>query len=253
VRIAPDGICQRRATSRTLRAKTEHLFPRCLAVKKFIFDMIGMMSLYGLSLSDNYASKVQTLVFVAPMDESRYEARKILKGTLELHEVVRATARILGLRSQQATDVLYIMVAFRRLQNLQTVILSESIQHCYPASVRQSSLAKHPPTMVLAAAVASNVQLQHIVMCDRETGTVHGVRPRILNGFLLAILQLNTLRTISLVLTTRNCRSLIIFPMCQGTDSSSRAHHISRPKLSLACFKESPRVAFSYYRHGQCR
>jgi hypothetical protein len=108
--------------------------------------MIGMISLYDLLLSDTYASKDQTLVFVAPMDESRYEASKILEGTQELHKVIQAMAYMLRPRSQQATDVLYIMVAFRRLQNLQTVILSESIQHCYLASVRQSSLAKHPPT-----------------------------------------------------------------------------------------------------------
>jgi hypothetical protein len=146
VRTEPDGICQLRATSRTLRAKTEHLFSRCLAIKKVIFDMIGMISLYDLLLSDTYASKDQTLVFVAPMDESRYEASKILEGTQELHKVIQAMAYMLRPRSQQATDVLYIMVAFRRLQNLQTVILSESIQHCYLASVRQSSLAKHPPT-----------------------------------------------------------------------------------------------------------
>jgi hypothetical protein len=216
VRTEPDGICQLRATSRTLRAKTEHLFSRCLAIKKVIFDMIGMISLYDLLLSDTYASKDQTLVFVAPMDESRYEASKILEGTQELHKVIQAMAYMLRPRSQQATDVLYIMVAFRRLQNLQTVILSESIQHCYPASVQQSSLAKHPPTMILAAAVASKVRLQHIVMCDRETGTVHGVRPRILNGFLAKIIQLKTLRTISLVLTVRNCKSLVVSPISPG-------------------------------------
>jgi hypothetical protein len=214
VHIAPDGICQLRAASKTLRAKTEHLFPRCLTVKKVIFDMIGLTSLYALSISTIYAPQVQSVVFVAPRDESRTARSKVLKGNQYLHKVIRATACMLRLPSEQATEVLHMMIAFKRLQNLQTVIASRSVQHRYPASVRQSSLAKHPPTMILAADVASEAHLQHIIMCDRDTGTAHGVRPRILDGFLPESFHFNTLKTISLVLTARNRKFHVIFLMC---------------------------------------
>jgi hypothetical protein len=211
MRIAPVGICQLRAASKTLRSKTQHVFPRCLAVKVVAFDMLSLVKLFDLAMSESYASRVQSLVFVAPRDKSNDGIQKILMVNHNLHNGAVATASSMRLPCQQATEVLYMMIAFRLLQNLQTVIVSSSIQHCYPASVRQSSLAKHPPTMILAAAMASKAQLQHIIMCDRNTGAAHGVKPRILDGFLAGIVRFNTLKTISLVLPTRNCKFLAIF------------------------------------------
>jgi hypothetical protein len=100
VRIAPDGICQLRGASKTLRAKTEHLFPRCLTVKKAIFDMIGLTSFYALSMSTIYAPQVQSVVFVAPRDESRIARNKVLQGNQYLHKVVRVTTCMLRLPSE---------------------------------------------------------------------------------------------------------------------------------------------------------
>jgi hypothetical protein len=221
VRIAPVGICQLRAASKTLWAKTEHVFPRCLAVKVVAFDMLSLVKLFDLAMSESYASRVQSLVFVASRDKSNDGIHKILMVPHNLHNGAVATARSMRLLCQQATEVLYMMIAFRLLQNLQTVMVSSSsIQHCYPASVRQKCLAKHPPTMILAAAVASEAQLQHIVMCDRKTGAAHGVKPRILDRFLPKIVQFNTFKTISLVLTTQNCRFLAIFPSYEEANFS---------------------------------
>jgi hypothetical protein len=243
----PDGICELRATSKTLRAKSEHCFTRCLAVNVVVFNLLSLMKLFTLAISKSYASQVQTLVFVAPRVGYQYTSCKLQKYTGFFQKVALNSASMLGLPTKQSPKILLMMFAFKRLANLRTVIISKCVQHCYPASVRQSSLAKHPPTMILAASVAGGAQLQHIVMSGRETGTVHGVRPRILNGFLQGNVRPNALKTISLVLTTRNCKFLAAFPCTQILNLYSWAKTFHGLTTSPYRFTSKPRIHVSYH------
>lgn len=198
--IYPAGICQLRACSKTLRAMAERESVRCLRTKTVIFDGPGLARLVELSLSEKYAPLVGTLVF--------YPAAKKQTTTTTNTTLPEAggdkMATFRQYAAKHAPETMYIMLALARMKAVKSVILGASIPGVYPANVRQRSLARHPPSMILAAIVASRAPLKHIIMWETIQGPCHGVKPRIMENLWYHAGWFEHLTTISLTLNSRN-------------------------------------------------
>jgi hypothetical protein len=146
-----------------------------------------------------YCGLVQTLVFVAPKEVYQSELGMVnIEGSLQIF------AKCLSFSTEQAKEVILMVAAFNTFANMKTVIIGQHLRHLYSAKLRKNSLAKHSPTMILAASVTARVTLRPFVMTERRTGTCHGIKPRILNSFLYSAACMTSLKTLSLSLTSGN-------------------------------------------------
>jgi hypothetical protein len=119
----------------------------------------------------------------------------------------------------QAKETTLLIVALTGFPNFKTIISGRSLQDLYSARVRQSSLARHPPNMILAATVLGSLSLslEHLYMNTWTNDAFHGVKPRILDNFQLETDKFRYLKTIRLTLTSRNCKSIrMLLTMQEG-------------------------------------
>jgi hypothetical protein len=173
----------------------------CLSTKAVGFDTTGLSRLLNLSLSKKYAPMVRP--GLPPYHQWRASrvgeegdpicTRKANGGGSALRHEVCAGSHLSDLCPYPAekTD------DFHHRQD---------IQHMYTASVRRRSLIKHPPSMILAAIVASQVFLKHIIMKDRPWGDSHGIKPRVLDNLKLSAGCFQDLTSIRLLLTIHSCK-----------------------------------------------
>jgi hypothetical protein len=208
-RYASIGLLELRATFTVLKAKTEYVFTQCLTVKVVIFDKYSLIRLCQLAKSSTYSSTVRGIVFRRPWDDQEQEFIDKERGFVSRLErpalnICMRDAISKGLEAKHAPETALLITALRGLSNLKTLIISSSLQGTYPASSRQRSLAKHPPSMILAATVIGGPHLEHIHMSACRNGKFDGVKPRILEGYSSAWTNFSNLKTLSLNLTSRN-------------------------------------------------
>jgi hypothetical protein len=183
----------------------ERTFERCFTVKVVPFEPSGLVHPFGLCLSVDHCPLLQTVVFIAP--------KEVYPSDLAMEDIdgsVQMLAKCITFSTGHAKEVILVVVAFNTLANLRTVNIGQDLQHFYSAKVRKNSLAKHPPTMILAASMATRVHMKHFIRAECETGTCHGVKPRILDSFLRNFAFVNNLNTLSLLLTNRNCKPVLL-------------------------------------------
>lgn len=120
--------------------------------------------------------------------------------------VVMADNILVDLASRHATETAFIITALGGLSALRTVVISRDLQRTYSSSVRKRNLAKHPPSMIMAAVMVAGSNLEHVIMCACTTGSFYGVKPRTWGGFLNEMKRLSKLKALSLNLTSRNRR-----------------------------------------------
>jgi hypothetical protein len=174
------------------------------AVKIVLFDRTCLRSLVILSASV-YSGLVKDLIFATPYDRKDRKSSDEADPDLDLALLLQ-NEELHGLHTP---EVISMVTAFQGFANLNTVVIENELQGLYPASVRQRSLAKNPPSMILSAAVlGASISLKHIYMGERRTGTFDGVKPRILNVLnnLDIAYRCEYLKTLSLFLTSRNCK-----------------------------------------------
>jgi hypothetical protein len=137
-----------RETSQHMRAKTEHILAKCMAVKTVVFDRTCLRSLVILSASV-YSGLVKDLIFTTPYDRKDRQSSDEAGPDLDLALLLQNE----GLHGLHTPEVISMITAFQGFANLNTVVIGADLQGLYPASVRQRSLVKHPPSMILSAAV----------------------------------------------------------------------------------------------------
>jgi hypothetical protein len=106
-RYQPDGICHLRAASMTLRTKVEHTLARCFAAKVVPFETSSLVRPFSLCLSVVYCALVQTSVFFAPT-----------LSMADIDDSVQILARRLPFSTEQAKEVILMVVAFKTFANL---------------------------------------------------------------------------------------------------------------------------------------
>jgi hypothetical protein len=121
-----------------------------------------------------------------------------------------------GMGFRQAKETTLLIMALNGFLNVKTIIIGRSLQDLYPARVRQSSLAKHAPSMILAATVLGSLSLEHLYMNKWTNDAFHGVKPRILDNFQLEMNKFRYLKTIRLTLISRNCKSIKMLLTMRG-------------------------------------
>jgi hypothetical protein len=204
-----DGLLELRTTSAILKSKTEHVFRRLFTVKVVAFDRYSLFNLVKLSRSPTCSPLLRDLVFLDPWDRQYEEQleddrRKLWRLEESALDVVWSDPTLKSLESKHAPETALLITALKGLSKLKTVIISESMQPAYPASVRRSCLARHPPSMILLAALVGGTKLEHVVMSSCPTGDFDGVKPRIFAGHLNDMTTLSTLKTLDLNLTICN-------------------------------------------------
>jgi hypothetical protein len=201
-----DGVCELRATSRTLRAKTGHVFAQCFQVKDVTFHLYTLKKLVQLSQCSAYAPLVQSLVFIGEMPSwtGMFLRKKEAGLTGSDEEKVMEDAAVKDLSGKYAPELALVTVALRGFRNLRTVTIGRLLMSRYSAKVRSRSLAQHPPSIILAATMMGGVALENIHMAAGMTGRFHGVKPRILDGFVHGSKRFENLKLLYLVLTSRN-------------------------------------------------
>lgn len=198
------SLCALRATSKTLKEKIDHTFRGCLFGKIVHFDVCDLDSLLLLALSKSYLSSVRILVFWSVGSDT-------LAGTEHLeathHDDLVSDATAMGLPSNHVTVVLLLMIAFKGLENLKKIKIGASLQQHYPSSQSASRHENHPASMILTAAILSESPLEHIEMRGDNDAKVEGAELRVLDNFATNLVRFDTLHTLDLALTTRNCES----------------------------------------------
>ena len=86
--------------------------------------------------------------------------------------------------------------------------IGASLQQHYPSVQVESGHENRPAPMILTAVILSEAPLEHIKMCGDNDAKVEGVKLRVLDNFVTNLLRFDTVRTLDLALTTRNCESL---------------------------------------------
>jgi hypothetical protein len=176
--IYPNGICQLRASSKTLRANSERAFARCFRLKSVRFNGTGLSRFVELSLSDKYALLLRIIIFHPAADSHTIATAK----TTPLEAGGEKMAKFRHYVTEHAPETTFMIFALARLKRLHSVIIGPMFQRLYPAGVRQRSLARHPPSMILAAIIASRAPLRHMLMWDQTPELFHGVKPRIMDN-----------------------------------------------------------------------
>ncbi|KAH4296171.1 hypothetical protein HBH64_088300 [Parastagonospora nodorum] len=198
--IYPNGICQLRASSKTLRANSERAFARCFRLTSVQFNGTGLSRLVELSLSDKYASLLRIIIFHPAADSQTIATAK----TTPLEAGGENMAKLRHYVTEHAPETTFMIFALARLKGLYSVIIGPMFQRLYPASVRQRSLARHPSSMILPAIIASRVPLKHMLMWDQTPELFHGVKPRIMDNLRYHTGCFKNLTTLTLMLTSRN-------------------------------------------------
>ena len=202
-RFAGLGLRNLRETWQTMRAKSEHIFAKCMAVKIVVFDRTCLRSLVILSASV-YSGHVKDIVFTATYDRKDRKSADDVDQGLNLALLLQNEE----MHGSHTPEVISMITAFQGFANLNTIVIGNEPLGSYPASVRQRSLAKHPPSMNLSAAVlGASMSLEHIYMGERPTGTFDGVKPRTLNVLvnnLDNVYRCGYLKTLGLVLKSHN-------------------------------------------------
>jgi hypothetical protein len=213
-RCAPSGILNLRTTSRTLQTKTEYVFAQCFTVKIVTFDLSSLARLVQLSRSPAYSPLVRDLVFLA----ARHGPPAMNQSSDEDHlsASINEDLAVEGMGFRQAKETTLLIMALNGFLNVKTIIIGRSLQDLYPARVRQSSLAKHAPSMILAATVLGSLSLEHLYMNKWTNDAFHGVKPRILDNFQLEMNKFRYLKTIRLTLISRNCKSIKMLLTMRG-------------------------------------
>lgn len=171
-----DGLLEFRAVSRTIRAKTDHVFVRSFNLHAVRFSKKGIVGLFELSNCEPLMSQIQTLVFRAPKDceddqpsDSTYWQR--VSKAIEIPEVR-------GMLLHESFETALLAVALRRL-SLRSIFVAPSLNKSYPEELHrlEASISGHPPTMIFNAIIRSEATVQHLNFTPGGWGTYHGIRP----------------------------------------------------------------------------
>ncbi|KAH7076704.1 hypothetical protein BKA63DRAFT_490007 [Paraphoma chrysanthemicola] len=156
-----DGLLEFRAVSRTIRAKTDHVFVRSFNLHAVRFSKKGIVGLFELSNCEPLMSQIQTLVFRAPKDceddqpsDSTYWQR--VSKAIEIPEVR-------GMLLHESFETALLAVALRRL-SLRSIFVAPSLNKLYPEELHrlEASISGHPPTMIFNAIIRSEATVQHL-------------------------------------------------------------------------------------------
>ncbi|EAT83462.2 hypothetical protein SNOG_09270 [Parastagonospora nodorum SN15] len=122
--IYPNGICQLRASSKTLRANSERAFARCFRLTSVQFNGTGLSRLVELSLSDKYASLLRIIIFHPAADSQTIATAK----TTPLEAGGENMAKLRHYVTEHAPETTFMIFALARLKGLYSVIIGPMFQ-----------------------------------------------------------------------------------------------------------------------------
>ena len=207
-----DGLLELRATSRTLRAKTDYIFNNCFDTLIVGYEPQGLLRLWAISNNDTLRHRVRSLVFVArPLGTVADQ----VQGYRKLGEVAKIP-EVRQLSRQDSLDTIVIAAAMKRLR-LHSVFIAPSLITWYSEWVLEASDVHHPPTVILNATLLSRVKIERFEMGGGSWGSCHGIKPYATDLPALAKSgwsQVRNLTSITLTLSSSGCKSRAASNIC---------------------------------------
>jgi len=201
-----DGLLELRATSRTILAKTEHVFNGSFETAVIGYEAKSLLRLWKLSTNSTLCPRVRSLVFVgSPLKiftDKAYHQQNLIEflDSPGMNELL--------LRLDMITAL--ITTALEKFQ-LHAVLIAPSLVTFYSRDVTDMTSPAWPATTVIFNSVLlSKIWLKRFEMGGGEWGTCEGIQPaetQISARGRLGWSQVQDLISISLCLSSSDCES----------------------------------------------
>jgi hypothetical protein len=228
-----NGLLELRATSKTILAKTEHVFSRSFETTVVGYEAKSLLRLWDLSVNETLCLRVRSLVFVRTPDVDigykTHHCEKLIDvlNTRGMREVV----------SQFDLITAMITMALKRL-GLHSVLVAPSLVTYYSRDITDIASPAWPATtVILNSVLLSKIWLKRLEMGGGEWGTCEGIQPpetQIAACSRLGWSQVRNLTSISLSLSASNCELLL--PLFQRrVDLTNTSQTTTQPTASHVC------------------
>jgi hypothetical protein len=228
-----NGLLELRATSKTILAKTEHIFNLTFETTIVGYEAKSLLRLWDLSVNETLCPRVRSLVFVrAPGVDTGYKifhCEKLIEvlNTRGMREVV----------SQFDLITAMITMALQRL-SLHSVLIAPSLVTYYSRDITDTWAPAWPATtVILNSVLLSKIWLKRFEMGGGEWGTCEGIQPpetQIAACSRLGWSQVRNLMSISLSLSASNCGSLLSL-LQRRVDLTNASQITTQPTASHVC------------------
>jgi hypothetical protein len=173
-----DGLLEIRATSRTLRAKTDFMFARCFGTHAISFTDAGLLGLLELTYQEKIRRRIRTLIFTAPNPNTKHERTFHEPKYIRKLDSAAQLPEVRYLLRYHPINTAILAAALKRLR-LTSVFVAPSLVKCYQIGCQsfERSTSTLPATTIFNATLISKLKLEHFDMSPLRWGSYEGMQP----------------------------------------------------------------------------
>jgi hypothetical protein len=173
-----DGLLELRATSRTLRAKTDFMFARCFGTHAVSFTDAGLLGLLELTYEENIRRRIRTLIFTAPNPNTEHERTFHEPKYMRKLDSAAQLPDVRHLLRYHPINTAIVAAALKRLC-LTSVFVAPSLAYCCPVGHLsfERSMSTLPAATIFNATLISEITLECFDMGLLRWGSYEGTQP----------------------------------------------------------------------------